>query len=226
MDGVQQMVAGTPQLVGNIEGPRRPLLWIVGQDLTYYRPFARIFSLADSIEEAEVALFTGGEDVTPELYGEKNIGLSYNNEERDRQEVKAFEELRSRHIPLIGICRGAQFLTAMSGGKLYQDVKGHGLGVPGHMITTDGGETLEMSSTHHQMMRPRGEFKLIAWTNHLSSHYLPEREPELKVDPEIVFYPKTMALCIQGHPEYFSPDSVNNQYCRRLVQQYLFGRQH
>src|SRR5687768_16963203 len=71
----------------------------------------------------DLICFTGGEDVTPSLYGEVKHPLTYNNPERDKHEVEYFNQFIG--IPKVGICRGGQFLNVMSGGKLHQHILGH-----------------------------------------------------------------------------------------------------
>lgn len=224
---LKQMAEDPPKLVGNVEGKRRHRLWVVGYGLMeVFAPFASIFSPAYSVDEAEVALFTGGADISPSLYQTKNVGLSHPNERRDHEEVAAFHELRSRNIPMIGICRGAQLLNVLSGGTMFQDVNGHRGGQ--HPIYTKSGESFMMPSLHHQMMRPRGNSVVLAWTKHLSKHYfkVTDKEdhpiPELPYDPEIVWYPDTKCLCIQGHPEFVDHDHPVNGYVRRLALELLF----
>lgn len=200
---------------------RRPRIYVVGGSFNYMRPFAPFANIAESVEEADALLFTGGEDVSPELYNEQNYGHSGCNKNRDTREVEIFQKGLEKGLPLLGICRGAQFLTVMAGGKLYQDVSGH---AGTHPVVTDDGRTLQMTSTHHQMMRPRGEYVIKAWATHRSRHYIVGKDnikPELEVDPEIVFYPKIRALCIQGHPEYLDPNHETAVYCRDLVKNLL-----
>lgn len=204
----------------------RKRLFIVGGDWSYYKPFAEILSLADNFEEADVAMFTGGSDVTPSIYGEKNAGLSHSFLERDQEELEYYKQIVARKMPMIGICRGSQFITAASGGRLFQHVDNHALAGT-HPIQTDNGDVLDMSSTHHQMMRPAGNFRIIAWCEHRSPRYLTEKQAftvkdvDIKVDPEIVFYPDIKALCIQGHPEYLPVNGHTNKYCRKLVEELL-----
>ena len=69
-------------------------------------------------------LLAGGEDVDPELYGER---VKYDsvkiNRARDDFEMALLQKgLRSR-IPILGICRGIQLINVQFGGTLYQDLK-------------------------------------------------------------------------------------------------------
>ena len=158
-------------------------------------------------------LLTGGEDVNPEFYGETMGNRTSCNLKRD--EIEAHMYHLYRHIPKLGICRGSQFLTVMAGGKLIQDVNGHG---GTHTIQTGFGmpeghfKNYPMSSTHHQMMYPftlpKSKYKLIAWSEYyLSNSYLNGKNQSIELpddflEPEIVFYPNEKSLAIQGHPEF------------------------
>ena len=68
-------------------------------------------------------LFTGGQDVNPKLYGEP---MSPKCGEiccvRDETELALLNEIIALDKPLLGICRGIQFLNAALGGTLYQDL--------------------------------------------------------------------------------------------------------
>lgn len=183
-------------------------------------------------------MLTGGADILPEHYGEEPILGTYHNPNRDKYEVEYYNIAVKRGIPIIGICRGAQLLCALAGGKLVQHVTGHG---QDHMIDTIDGKRFPMSSLHHQMMRPENtEHVLIGWTKGISKCYLvhPGEEYEgrflrpqgveaygheigEKVEPEIVYFAKNRGLAIQGHPEMMDPDSEGVAYCNRLVKEYL-----
>lgn len=165
--------------------------------------------------DKEVLVFTGGSDVSPYLYGEEPHASTITNSERDLEEVKIFKE--NKNVLKIGICRGSQFLTVMSGGKLFQHINNH-QGI--HEIETSSGEKYMMPSTHHQMMDPsEAKHNLIAWTPNRSSFYEGSDNQKLKpleVDPEIVYYPETNSLCIQGHPEYLKQGELH-EYLNKLI---------
>ena len=73
-------------------------------------------------------LFTGGHDVLPSLYGEAPIeellerDLLECCEKRDRMELIVLREAMKEQKPILGICRGLQFINAALGGSLYQDL--------------------------------------------------------------------------------------------------------
>ena len=79
-------------------------IYVVG-DAKYYASFISNYELVSRLEDAQYVLFTGGEDVTPSLYGEKAHPSTYNNLERDLEEKEIFDKISPSQIA-IGICRG------------------------------------------------------------------------------------------------------------------------
>jgi GMP synthase-like glutamine amidotransferase len=178
-------------------------------------------------EEDSILILHGGSDISPKLYNEKPNKFTWAEEDlstRDQKEVNLVSRAIAMKIPIFGICRGAQFLCAHAGGKLYQHVTGHQGGK--HKITTNKGAVFVTTSAHHQMMNPAGtEHQMIAWsTNCLSREYLGEEEynhtpPE--VEPEIVFFPGIKGLAVQGHPEWMSKKSSFVEYVLYLISRKL-----
>lgn len=62
--------------------------------------------LNDKLEPVDLIVFTGGEDVTPSLYGAKNHPATFNNARRDVFEQEIFTNAVLNNIPMVGICRG------------------------------------------------------------------------------------------------------------------------
>ena len=78
---------------------------------------ASLLSLCDGV------LFTGGQDVSPELYGEKpRQACGEICKKRDAFEQRLFAQALEQDKPMLGICRGIQFFNACLGGTLYQDL--------------------------------------------------------------------------------------------------------
>lgn len=68
-------------------------------------------------------LFTGGHDVSPELYNEKPLDGSVSScVKRDKMELYILKKAIQLDKPILGICRGIQFINAALGGTLYQDI--------------------------------------------------------------------------------------------------------
>ena len=79
--------------------------------------FCRALEICDGI------LITGGQDVSPALYGESpKSGKADACPLRDRLEAHAVKAALERDLPLLGICRGLQFLNVALGGTLCQDI--------------------------------------------------------------------------------------------------------
>lgn len=97
----------------------------------------------------DLVCFTGGADVSPEVYGHRNLRSS-NNPRRDEIESEIFEAARCEGIPMTGICRGSQFLNVKMGGTMVQDLRASHGGNPHTCITLDDQE-FEVTSSHHQM---------------------------------------------------------------------------
>ena len=75
------------------------------------------------VERFDGFLLTGGQDVSPELYGEKIMPeCGQINSERDEMERILIEKVFEMDKPMLGICRGIQILNAVLGGTLYQDL--------------------------------------------------------------------------------------------------------
>ena len=68
-------------------------------------------------------LFTGGQDVSPEIYGEEKTEFCGETSElRDTLESTLLKIAIDENKPVLGICRGLQFINAALGGTLYQDL--------------------------------------------------------------------------------------------------------
>ncbi len=116
-------------------------------------------------------LFTGGHDVSPSVYGQSPLpGLVFPCEKRDRLEHIVLRYALQKDRPVLGICRGIQFINAALGGTLYQDLPlQHPSSVshhqhapydrPAHEVHLSQGsplrkclnaETIAVNSYHHQ----------------------------------------------------------------------------
>lgn len=167
-------------------------------------------------------IFWGGEDICPYIYNEiptdthaKTISL------RDEFETEIFNYAIKNNIPMLGICRGAQLLCALSGGKLWQHVSNHG---DNNSIVTHDKKVFTVPSTHHQMMRPTPEMKLLAVSRDIRSPIKwndQGKNKSTEPEAEIIFIPKTKALCIQSHPEYTDVHSKLSKLTIELVKEYL-----
>lgn len=159
-------------------------------------------------------VFTGGADVSPHLYGERPHPRTSSNNDRDIKEIAAYRKALCLGMPMVGICRGSQFLNVMNGGKIYQHQMEHA--GPNHTILTSDGDAIEVTSTHHQISIPTPQARILAVANELP-------HPELE-EVEVFYYPLTKCLCVQYHPEYMPKDSEGYLYFTNLVTLLLEGK--
>lgn len=184
------------------------------------------FDLVNDIRFADLVLFTGGADVTPMLYGEPKGRYTGCNTPRDIMEVGIFNKARSLNLPILGICRGSQFLCVMSGGRLVQHCTNHAIGDL-HPIKTYDNRILRVTSTHHQMqdpsILPQDSYTYLAWADSLSNTYLDGNNEDMKIEKEaeIVYYKSTNALAIQCHPEFDNFPVSSLEYIAGLVDQLM-----
>lgn len=157
----------------------------------------------------DLVLFTGGEDISPELYGHtspKNMCTYY--KERDEEESEVFKLALQHGIPMTGICRGCQLLNVLSGGVLLHHIDGHNGGY--HSMVTTSGETIAVSSTHHQMCITSKNGYILGISEKLSHRYFGDKDEEINyTGPEVeaIYYPDTKVFAVQYHPEYMNRDS-------------------
>lgn len=133
----------------------------------------------DFAQRLDGILLTGGPDVNPALYGKEiSPHLRLLAPIRDTTEKLYFEEMLARDKAVLGICRGIQFINAMFGGTMYQDLptafetpvlhdqdeKGivatHAVDIlPGTPLADwmEGKTRLSVNSFHHQAVKETGK---------------------------------------------------------------------
>jgi putative glutamine amidotransferase len=123
------------------------------------------------VELCDGFLVTGGQDVSPSLYGEETLPLCGELcPARDRMERALFAAALAADKPGLGSCRGIQLFNALLGGSLYQDIPAQMPGAVRHtqkppydrpvhairvaadspLLSLIGQETLAVNSYHHQ----------------------------------------------------------------------------
>lgn len=86
--------------------------------------------IEDILNRIDGLLLSGGGDVEPSLYGQAcSPYCGTIDSARDTFEFSLLEGALTRHIPIFGICRGAQVLAVALGGTLIQDIE-HECGIP------------------------------------------------------------------------------------------------
>lgn len=166
------------------------------------------YDVVDNIFDADFIQFTGGQDVSPELYNCLNIRSNV-NKERDLFEAGIFAIGRRRDIPMVGVCRGGQFLNVMCGGAMIQHCEGH---QSHHRMKTNDGREMMATSTHHQMMIPTSRAIILASANIIHKEGDGENPYLMECDPEVVLYHREKCLCFQPHPEWGQYQELTDYY--------------
>lgn len=130
--------------------------------------------LAAAFSQCDGFLLTGGQDVSPLLYGQtRSFFCGEVCEERDEMDRRLLISAIGADKPVLGICRGLQLMNATLGGTLYQDLPTeYGTAVEHHMappydrgvhdvrILDDtplhdllGADVLSVNSYHHQAVK-------------------------------------------------------------------------
>lgn len=162
------------------------------------------WELSDSIFNTDLLCLSGGADVSPELYGEVNTH-SYTDERRDIHCAGLVAIAQSLRIPIVGICRGSQFLCVALGGSMIQHVDGHSGTIP----VDFRGKTYQMPVSHHQQCVPNLGERFV-WRSPLGA-------------PEIMIYPGHGYLGFQPHPEYVGKDHSAQKLFFELIREVCFS---
>ena len=125
-------------------------------------------------------LVIGGDDFNPTIYGETNDeGLSKEiDDELDKLDKEIIEYAVSKKLPILGICRGHQALSAVFGKALYQDFATAGLEHPHegiyHEVTKVNNvgiakllpDKFTTNTYHHQSTKELAEGFVVLYKNH------------------------------------------------------------
>ena len=187
---------------------------VIGGGVQYEEMFkGEGWEVVSEPRKADLIQFTGGSDVSPELYHQTLERNTHSCTNRDMVEVRHFLNALYEGTPMAGICRGGQFLNVMCGGSMIQHVEGHATGKQ-HSIYTgipDLKSVVQVSSTHHQMMVAGFTGMVVAKGIGMSA---------LHDHTEVVFYHNQRVLCYQPHPE-FNGNEENREFYFTLIEKYL-----
>ena len=182
------------------------------------------------VSHCDGIIISGGEDVSPSLYGKPEYVKDYNitdcNPERDKFELRVYKEVEEYKVPLLAICRGSQLGNVYFKGTLIPDLPsfgktGHSGGpktdtvhgvklTPGsrlHQII--GLEKGEINSHHHQATDKPGTGLVVTA---ISDDGVVEGLEKAKKSDEEFF------LLVQWHPERMD---ANNPFSGKLREAFL-----
>ena len=183
--------------------------------------FAQLVSVCAGV------LLTGGHDVSPKLYNEAPLDASVCCcEARDAADAAVLQAAMAQRKPVLGICRGLQFLNVFLGGTLWQDLPKQRpsevnhrqqppYDAPSHAVRLTAGtpladclnaDTILVNSCHHQGIKrlaPCLRPMATAPDGLIEAAYLPD-------------YPFLWA--VQWHPEFsLHADPVSRRIFRAFV---------
>jgi len=130
-------------------------------------------ALSSMIDSCSGLILTGGDDVSPLLYGEEPLPeVQLVSDSRDRHEFLLFRLAVERKIPVFGICRGMQLINVALGGSLHQHLgvipefkhehrQEESRYITTHSVTIEKGSIMErvlgseaqVNSFHHQAIK-------------------------------------------------------------------------
>jgi gamma-glutamyl-gamma-aminobutyrate hydrolase PuuD len=173
----------------------------------------------------------GGEDISPGIYGMKNYKSHASDQAsaNDKAQMRQIEEAVRKGQKIIANCRTHQMIAAMSGLTLIQNMTHNG----GHKILVRNLETglfdeeVSVNNAHHQCVWTENKledenYKVYGYCNLSPYHdYQEGVKLDVKVEPEIMYFPKFKALTVQFHLDWMSRDehSKVQQYVDKLINQ-------
>ena len=108
----------------------------------------------------------GGADINPKHYKEQVNGSVGIDDDMDETEFVLMDAFVKAGKPILGICRGHQFVNVFFGGSLYQHISEAELhtGSKAHLVTSESdsilrelyGTSFSVNSTHHQAVKELG----------------------------------------------------------------------
>lgn len=212
------MTWGFPDGTASFEGEALPLEYMLGM-------VSRPLKSVKDIDGISLLVLFGGEDISTCWYNERPVyaNAEYAPSLREQREVQLIDACIERGIPILGICRGAQFMCAYLGGRVWQHVENHARG-DHKMYSTASKQEYTTNSYHHQMMVPTYEMQVLFYADWLS----PSKCSEVSVmtiedkEAEIVYHSGKKVLMIQGHPEWVDQNHDLFNLTKSLVKDLLW----
>lgn len=172
-------------------------------------------------------LFTGGQDVAPRIYNAQKSELCGEScSQRDNMETELFRLAYDADKSVLGICRGIQFINAVMGGTLYQDLntehpstavhhQPHPYDKPIHSVSINKNsplhkllnvDLLNVTSLHHQAVKdiaPNLECMAVSEDGLVEAVCAPD---------------KNFIWAVQWHPEYsFFTDENSRKIFKKFI---------
>ncbi|WP_316793633.1 gamma-glutamyl-gamma-aminobutyrate hydrolase family protein [Pedobacter frigoris] len=188
----------------------------------------------EDITRCDGFVLTGGIDVVPSIYGGAEEYPHMPGEflpERDEFEGKIYTYAQAEKIPLLGICRGMQYVNILEGGSVFEDngeaanqLHKKGTEDKVHEVTIDKQSLLyavtgltegSVNSAHHQSVKPDqlGENLMVSAYSTTPDRIIEGLEFKDKTG-------KAFMLCVQWHPERMQ-EKEQNPLSQKIKEQFI-----
>lgn len=162
------------------------------------------------LKQADLLILTGGGDLPAKYYTET---VSANEQpERDKTEHFLFEYAVKHRRPVLGICRGMQFINALMGGKTVKNFVCKETRTCGtdHIIKSET-EALIVNHYHNDFIRPEN----------LAKELTPLFFDEGNGTVEIFVCPEKKILAFQYHPERGFSDKESYLKTQKMIRTFI-----
>lgn len=186
----------------------------------------------NEIEKCDGIILTGGGDINPQLYHQPGF-LAYTDpndidEKRDKFEWEIMQHVDEKQKPMLGICRGLQFVNVYFGGVLLPDIPSFGkfnhskfkdgndrehavdIDPNSQLYQITGEEKGRINSAHHQSVDIPG-FGLVA--NAFSPDGIIEGMERKEKEG------KAYLMLVQWHPERMA--NQESSFVKKIKQSFL-----
>lgn len=170
--------------------------------LLYLNENIDVSFIFDENKKYDLVVFSGGEDINPELYKEKNVASHY-NKDRDKYEIEILYHAINKKSKIFGICRGLQLLSAVVYNlKLIQDINPPHYSP--HYTEINKFGIYKVNSIHHQGLEYRDNlsFEVLAKYKNIVEGFI-------DIDRDI--------LAVQFHPELIYMEEFMVDFIRNLT---------
>ena len=163
------------------------------------------------LRQAELLILTGGGDLSAECYTDNTVSVN-EQKERDETERFLFDYALTHQIPVLGICRGMQFINAFFGGKTDKNFvcpEKRKCGTD-HVIRS-ATETLIVNHYHNDFIKTEN------LAQNLTGLFFDEENDTV----EIFACPEKKILAFQYHPERHFTDEASKEKTRKMIRTFI-----
>lgn len=186
--------------------------------------------LEEILYKCRGVLLTGGQDVSPQVYGcadkdaIKLVGET--SPERDIEERLLLKLALAQDLPVLGICRGIQVINAMLGGTLWQDLPAQNPSQVNHHGTAPYNKPVHsvdvLPNTPLADYLGAGELRVNSYHHQAVKTLAPKLEAMAKSEDGLVealwHTEKRFVWGVQWHPEFaYKTDDASRQIFSALI---------